>query len=128
MTFDIEVVLRDTDRAITEKVSHLAAARDWTDEHVRQVLRAILQAIDRAKNPDAPPREVTLRGFSWIVEPWHPDGGQSPEGAQVVIAVEIPTGAAVAGPFGIEQERLTRMITRVLTTASTVAAGQSIIH
>ena len=40
-----------------------------------------------------------LRGFSWIVEPT--TGG-------VVIAIEIPTGAAVAGPFDIPQQRSMR--------------------
>jgi hypothetical protein len=54
---------------------------------------------------------VALRGFSWIVEP--SDGG-------VVIAVEIPMGAAVAGPFDIPQGRLDSMITRVLASHSVV--------
>jgi hypothetical protein len=48
---------------------------------------------------------VALRGFSWIVEP--AQGG-------VVIAIEIPSGAAVAGPFDIEQQVLDGMIARVL--------------
>ena len=50
--------------------------------------------MDRVKNPDSDSRHVSLRGFSWIVEPTR-------EG--VVIAIEIPSGAAVAGPFDIEQ-------------------------
>jgi len=32
----------------------------------------------------------------------------------VVIAIEIPTGAAVAGPFAIEEARLTSMITSAM--------------
>jgi hypothetical protein len=48
---------------------------------------------------------VILHGFSWIVEPM--EGG-------VAIAIEIPMGAAVAGPFAIEQAALDAMITRVL--------------
>ena len=68
----------------------------------------MLLAIDRAKNPGDEPRHVHLRGFSWIVEPT--DGG-------VVIAMEIPSGAAVAGPFDIPQPRLDGMITRVLNAA-----------
>lgn len=109
MTFDIEIVLRETDRAVTERASHPAAPVDWTDDDVRSVLKTILAAIDRAKNPDAPAREVTLRGFSWIVDPL----GKSSKG-QAVIAIEIPMGAAVAGPFDIEEARLTSMITRAL--------------
>jgi hypothetical protein len=68
----------------------------------------MLLAIDRVKNPGTEPRPVALRGFSWIVEPT--TGG-------VVIAMEITSGAAVAGPFAIEQPKLDRMISRVLEAA-----------
>jgi hypothetical protein len=71
----------------------------------------MLMAVDRARNPDTQDRVVTLRGFSWIVEPT-PDG--------VVIAIEIPTGAAVAGPFLVEPRTLDSMITRVLAAAAPV--------
>jgi hypothetical protein len=65
----------------------------------------ILRAIDRVKNPDtAGERTVVLHGFSWIVEP----SGEH----QVVVAIEIPMGAAVAGPFAIGQGELDQMITR----------------
>jgi hypothetical protein len=57
-----------------------------------------------------------LRGFSWIVEPT--EGG-------VVIAMEIPTGAAVAGPFDIPQPKLDGLITRVLAAA---APSRPVIH
>ena len=109
MTFDVEIVLRERDVAITERLVH--AGNDpaaWTDGDVEAVLKEILLAIDRAKNPNAGSRHVALRGFSWIVEPT--SGG-------VVIAIEIPSGAAVAGPFGIEQPRLDRLISRVLAAA-----------
>ena len=109
MLFNVEVVLRERDYAVTEKVSHVGNnASDWTELDVESVLKSMLLAIDRAKNPDQESRTVQLRGFSWIVEP-------TAEG--VVIAMEIPTGAAVAGPFQIEQPRLDRMITRVLDAA-----------
>jgi hypothetical protein len=109
MTFDIEIVLRERDYAVTETVRHGNAPADWTELDVETVLKEILLAIDRAKNPGAGDRYVALRGFSWIVEP--SDGG-------VVIALEIPSGAAVAGPFAIDQARLDRMITRVIAAAS----------
>ena len=80
------------------------------------VLKSILTAIDRVKNPEAEERFVALRGFSWIVEP-------TPEG--VVIAIEIPTGAAVAGPFPMEQRTLDAMITRVLAAA---APTRPVVH
>ena len=108
MTFDIEIVLRERDFAVTETVRHDAVPAEWTDLDVETVLKAMLLAIDRSKNPGAADRYVALRGFSWIVEPTV--GG-------VVIAVEIPSGAAVAGPFAIEQKRLDGMITRVLAAA-----------
>ena len=83
-------------------------APGWTEADVEAILKAMLLAIDRAKNPGAADRFVALRGFSWIVEP--AQGG-------VVIAIEIPSGAAVAGPFAIEQARLDRLIARVLAAA-----------
>ena len=75
-------------------------------------------AIDRVENPRAPAdKPVALRGFSWIVEP---------NGADVVIAIEIPMGAAVAGPFSIDQVRLDAMITRVLQTERQFTAPETI--
>jgi len=110
MQFDIEIVLRDRDTAIAERLDHDGHdASEWNEFDVHAVLKSMLLAIDRAKNPGAHDRHVTLRGFSWIVEP--AEGG-------VVIALEIPTGAAVAGPFDIPQRRLDALITRALAEAS----------
>jgi hypothetical protein len=116
MTFSIEIVLRERSDAVTEQVPlpgpSGGPAREpaaWTDDDVAQVLREMLLAIDRVKHPGAERRYVALRGFSWIVEPTS-DGG-------VVIAIEIPSGAAVAGPFAVEREGLDRAITRVLRAA-----------
>ncbi len=109
MLFTVEVVLRERDYAVTEEVHHAGnEPDDWTELDVEGVLKSMLLAIDRVKNPGNEPRPVALRGFSWIVEPT--DGG-------VVIAMEITSGAAVAGPFAIEQPRLDRMIGRVLEAA-----------
>jgi hypothetical protein len=107
MTFSVEVVLKGRDFAVTEEcaVTHGAPAT-WDDAAVRDVLVEILRAIDRAQNPGAAAdRPVTLHGFSWIVEP---------AGAGVIIAIEIPMGAAVAGPFAIGQAELDDRIARVL--------------
>ena len=108
MDFSVEVVLKGRDFAVAENVSvpHGAPAT-WTDEAVRDVLVEILRTMDRVQNPQtAADRTVVLHGFSWIVEP-------SSESA-VVIALEIPMGAAVAGPFAIGQAELDAMITRVV--------------
>jgi hypothetical protein len=114
--FDIEIVLRESERAVTERASHPVAAGGWNDADVRDVLRMILEAIDRAKHPNGPERPASLRGFSWIVEPF--DSAEGKPGSQVVIAIEIPMGAAVAGPFDIAQDRLTAMIGRAIAQSA----------
>ena len=116
MTFDVEIVLRERDYAITEHLQQPSEPRQWTDATVADVLREILLAIDRARHPEATERYVALRGFSWIVEP-------TPAG--VVIAIEIPSGAAVAGPFDIEQSALDRMIARAIAAA---APTKTVVH
>lgn len=114
MTFDVEIVLRDRNYAVTERVDHpVRPPAQWTDQDVEEVLKAILLAIDRTRNPASiEERHVALRGFSWIVEPTATGG--------VVIAIEIPSGAAVAGPFAIDQAVLDRLITRVLARSAPV--------
>jgi hypothetical protein len=112
MTFTVEIVLRERDYAVTEQIPAPGAGRapaEWNDADVEQLLKDILLAIDRARDPASTQTYVALRGFSWIVEPTA-DG--------VVIAVEIPMGAAVAGPFPVEQAVLDRIIRRVIAAAS----------
>ena len=93
MMFNVEIVPRGKEYAVTETVVYDGREPEaWSDEDVAAVLKEILRAIDRANNPAGEERPVTLRGFSWIIEPT--DG-------HVVIAVDIPSGAAVAGPFDI---------------------------
>jgi hypothetical protein len=109
MLFNVEIVLRERDYAVTEQIHHVGNDPSaWTQIDVEGVLKSMLLAIDRVKNPGDEPRHVSLRGFSWIVEPT--TGG-------VVIAMEISSGAAVAGPFEIEQPRLDGLIARVLEEA-----------
>jgi hypothetical protein len=106
MTFDIEIVLRNEKEATVERAVHSREPREWDEEDVRDVLRQVLLAVNRVRNPDAPDPIVALRGVSWIVEPF--DKGR------VVIALEIPTGAAVAGPFAIQQSALDGLVRRAL--------------
>ena len=116
MLYDVEIVLRERNYAVTERIEHGVDPRTWGERDVKVVLEQILRAIDRAKHPDNPAAHVALRGFSWIVEPV--DEG-------VVIAIEIPSGAAVAGPFAIEQDRLDTMVRRVIAAA---AVPRATIH
>ena len=109
MQFDVEIVLREQNQAVTARIDHATEPANWSEGDVDTVLKQILLAIDRVKNPAEGHRHVALRGFSWIVEPL---------GDEVVIAIEIPMGAAVAGPFAIEQQRLDGLIRRVVAAAA----------
>lgn len=108
MTFQVDLLLKGEEHATTHTVDSRAASppRSWTDADVSTVLKEMLAALDRQKHPGQPERPVFLRGVSWIVDPDR-DGG-------VLIALEIPTGAAVAGPFDIAQHELEAMIARVM--------------
>jgi hypothetical protein len=119
MTFNVEVVLKGRDYAVTEAVSvgH-GEPSSWTEPAVRDVLIEILRAIDKVENPGVENRRmVALRGFSWIVEP---------ELDKVVIAIEIPMGAAIAGPFAVGQAELDGMISRVLLAERQLSASLTI--
>lgn len=106
MTFPVEIVLKGRDYAVTESISVGAGPVAWDDGTVYEMLIEILRAIGRHEDPKAPAdRPIALRGFSWIVEPV--DG-------QVVLALEIPSGAAVAGPFDIAQAELDSVVGRVI--------------
>jgi len=107
MTISVDIWLRGTDVATTATIEGLhREPAAWTDADVRFLLEEMLRSMDRAKNPAGGRGPVALRGLSWIVNPFE-DGG-------VVIAIEITLGAAIAGPFAIDQRVLEQMITRVL--------------
>jgi hypothetical protein len=113
MKVPVDIWLRGTDFATTDSIEGISRAPDaWTDEDVRAVLQGMLRAMDRRKRPGESDREIALRGLSWIVNPYD-EGG-------VVIAIEIPTGAAVAGPFDIDRKTLEGMIARVLAQPATL--------
>ena len=119
MTVHVDVWLRGEDFATTEVIEGLTREpRAWTDDDVRLVLEGMLQAMHRLKHPSQTERSIALRGLSWIVNPYE-DGG-------VVIAIEITMGAAIAGPFDVEQAALEAMISRVLVGSA--APPSSLIH
>jgi hypothetical protein len=119
MSFQVDVWLRGTDVATTATLEGITRApASWSDDDVRLVLEAMLRAMHRLKYPVESQVPITLRGLSWIVNPF--DGGG------VVIAIEITLGAAIAGPFDVDKTALETMITRVLRQHA--AASPSTIH
>jgi hypothetical protein len=120
VTFDVEIVPRGRREAVTETLVYEGPEpAGWTERDVSAVLKAVLGAIDRAAHPEQEPRPVSLRGFSWIVEPFE---------GRVVIAVEIGDGAAVAGPFAIEQARLDALISRAIAAERASPSGPLRVH
>jgi hypothetical protein len=119
-SFNVEVVLKNRDFAVTETlaVPH-GDPSTWDERAVYDVLAELLRAIDRAQNPQSPrDRAVTLTGFSWIVEP---------SDDQVILAIEIPMGAAVAGPFRTTQAALEGLVTNVVRMER-FKASPSVVH
>lgn len=109
MTVDVDVWLRGTDVATTEVIEGIEREPSaWTDGDVQRLLVGMLRAMHHVKHPSENPGEVTLRGLSWIVNPFESGG--------VVVAIEITMGAAIAGPFDIELATLQARIARVLAS------------
>lgn len=107
MTVDIDVWLRGTNEAKThrlEGIEHEPSA--WTEADVRKVLEGMLRVMRRMTQPSEALQPIALRGLSWIVNPYESGG--------VVLAIEITLGAAIAGPFDIDQSRLEGIVARVL--------------
>ena len=115
MELQVDVWLRGTDFAKTQTISGSGSdAAAWTDRDVSKLLKAMLLSIHRAKHPNSTDTPVFLRGFSWIVNPFEESG--------VVVAIEIQTGAAVAGPFRIDKKLLEDMISRAIAQAPASSA------
>jgi hypothetical protein len=103
---DVDVWIRGRQDATVESISDIDSdAAAWTDGEVKRLLEGMLLALQRASNPAGDPPEVTLRGFSWIV---------SPEDDGVLLHLEMQLGTVSAGPFSIDEGRLTSMIARVM--------------
>jgi hypothetical protein len=118
MTFDLEVMLRNHERVFSETLGYEREPTTWTDADVDAVLRKILRAIDRILDPEAAgDRPVALRGLSWIVSPYQ-DG--------VVIAFEIHSASAVAGPFRLDQRVLEAMMGRVISAAAAATSSPTV--
>ena len=103
---DVDVWVRGRQDAATATVAGVGSdAAAWGDRDVKKLLEGMLLALQRTSDPKAEPPEVTLRGFSWIV---------SPETDGVLVHLEMQLGTVSAGPFAIDERRLTDMISRVI--------------
>ena len=103
---DVDVWVRGRTDATTQRVIGIEGdAQSWSDEDVKKLLEGMLLALQRTSDPAAEPPEITLRGFSWIVSP--AQGG-------VLVHLEMQLGTVSAGPFTIDEHRLTDMISRVI--------------
>jgi hypothetical protein len=124
MEISVDVWLRGDNHATTYVINPVGREPgSWTEGDVSAVLVGMLRALERARNPEAPSdRPVTLRGFSWIVNPYD-EGG-------VVIGLEMSLGAIVAGPFNIAERDLSAMIQKVMdadrVTVPKVAKSQTV--
>ena len=121
MNLSVDIWLRGENHATTVPLPALSREpAAWTDEDVVAVLTSMLRAMDKVQNPGSDPeRPVTLRGFSWIVNPFEAGGA--------LIALEMSLGAAVAGPFDIAERDLTKMIQRVVDAAR-MPPGSATVH
>jgi hypothetical protein len=103
---DVDVWVRGRQDATTERIAGVNGdAAGWADEDVKALLEGMLLALQRTNDPSGDPPPVTLRGFSWIV---------SPDEEGVLLHVEMQLGTVSAGPFAIDEHRLTDMISRVI--------------
>lgn len=108
---DVDVWVRGENDARTVPATGVPAdPSSWTDADVKSLLTEMLQALDRAGNPRSEPAPVVLRGFSWIVSP-------GPEG--VLLHLEVKMGTVSAGPFAIDEARLTAMVSRIMSASAT---------
>ena len=106
-TIEVDVWVRGTLAVKTRTIAGVPGdAAGWTDEHVRRLLTEMLLAIEREKNPQGEPPLVTLRGFSWIVSPDDRGG--------VILHLEMQMGTASAGPFAIDEPRLTALVSKAI--------------
>jgi len=110
MTFTVEVLLKGQGHVVEKTIEFDGPEPTaWADDDTRRVLKLILESVDEVQNPNAAERSVSLRGFSWIVTPVE---------RGVLIAIEIPSGAVVAGPFDVDVDTLTATIGRALANGS----------
>jgi len=111
MRMNVEIMLRGNNHVFTETIVHPTEPVAWTEADVATILKAMLRATAKAQDPAGQePSEVILRGMNWIVHP-APEGG-------VVIALEIHSASAVAGPVPMSAASLEALIDKAIAAAN----------
>jgi hypothetical protein len=112
MSVQVDVWVRGTLHAKTYEITSLPSdPASWGEQDVRHLLSEMLSALQREKDPGGEPTTITLRGFSWIVSPYE---------SGVLVHLEMQLGTASAGPLRIDEQRLSTMVSRVMTPADKV--------
>ena len=107
MRLSVEIMLRGNNHVFTDTIVHPTEPVAWTEADVAAILKAMLRATAKAQDPAAPaPADVALRGMNWIVHP-AADGG-------MVVALEIHSASAVAGPIPMAAATLEGLIGRAV--------------
>jgi len=111
MRLTVEIMLRGNNHVFTETIVHPTEPVAWTPEDVATILKDMLRATARAQDPAGQtPADVSLRGVNWIVHE-AADGG-------VVIALEIHSASAVAGPVPMAAATLEGLIDKAIAAAT----------
>src|SRR5262245_40648991 len=108
MRLSVEIMLRGNNHVFTETLTHPSEPAAWTSEDVAAILKEMLRAMARAQEPEGgTPKDAALRGMNWIVQP-------ASDGEGVVIAVEIHSALAVAGPIAMSAESLDGLMKKAI--------------
>ncbi len=121
MTYQVEIMLRGNETVYTETVHHIGGndPAAWTADDANTVMHSTLIAIDRVLNPgrNDEPAATTFRGVNWIVSSYDKGG--------VVLALEIHSASAVAGPFSLPQARLEALLNEAAQSSS---SASGVVH
>ena len=120
MTYQVEIMLRGNEAVFTETVHHIGNDDPgaWTVDDASTMMHSTLKAIDRVLNPGRDDEPVTtFHGINWIVSPFED---------KVVLALEIHSASAVAGPFALPQARLESLLNEAIKQPA--AGGGGVVH
>jgi hypothetical protein len=120
MTYQVEIMLRGNEAVYTETIHHIGGGDPgaWTVDDASTVMHSTLKAIDRVLNPGRDDEPVTtFHGINWIVSAFE---------TGVVLALEIHSASAVAGPFPLSQTKLESLLNEAAKASSAGSGG--VVH